>query len=132
MTHFRTTTGGRLPTSQHHGTLPVMASNPNPGSSSTPPMPISMPLSCPPSSITQPHLLSTVHVPNLTELSRVTGIGLSHLSRVWAGERGISITGLRLIADAMGISLDELCLMLDSIKAGAERVMTGSQAQSMR
>ena len=45
---------------------------------------------------------------NRSEISRVTGIHLSHVSKVLSGNRRPSSANLRKIADVLSVSMDDL------------------------
>lgn len=45
---------------------------------------------------------------NLSEISRSTGISVSHLSLIFAGRRTPSLTVAKKIADYLNVGLDEL------------------------
>lgn len=45
---------------------------------------------------------------NLSEISRSTGISVSHLSKVFSGKRTPSLQVLKLIADEVHMTLDDL------------------------
>lgn len=56
--------------------------------------------------------------PTLTEMARATGMSLSHICRIFSGERVPSLAKARRMAAYLGISLDELCRYLDSLRPG--------------
>lgn len=45
---------------------------------------------------------------NLSEISRETGLSVSFLSRIMAGTRDPSLATLKLLAEHLGYTLDEL------------------------
>jgi transcriptional regulator with XRE-family HTH domain len=53
---------------------------------------------------------------NLSEISRRTGIHLSHISRVMSGKRSVSTRNLSALAAFLGVPMDELYTYLRSIQ----------------
>lgn len=51
---------------------------------------------------------------NLTELSRSTGLSRPYLSRIVSGHREPSLVTARRIATAMGMTMEQFLLALDS------------------
>jgi transcriptional regulator with XRE-family HTH domain len=49
---------------------------------------------------------------SLCALSKLTGIALSHLSRIFSGQRGLTIDKARIIAKAVGRSITDVADVL--------------------
>lgn len=57
--------------------------------------------------------------PNLSALSRATGISLPHLSKIYSGQRTPSLPAANKMATVLGISIDELYARLKQAEAHA-------------
>lgn len=53
---------------------------------------------------------------NRTALAKATGTDLAHISRIFAGKAHPSLPLARKMAELLGISIEDLCKVLDSIK----------------
>jgi transcriptional regulator with XRE-family HTH domain len=52
---------------------------------------------------------------SLTQISQETGLSLSHISRIFSGDRNPSWDNAKLIADCLDISVDRLSTILQEV-----------------
>jgi transcriptional regulator with XRE-family HTH domain len=58
---------------------------------------------------------------SLGQISRETGVSLSHISRIFAGKRKPSFATAQAIAVCLGITTDELATKLGGIDADSDK-----------